>query len=330
MSALHPVFHRPRGRVLPSLQGINPALVLLVALLAAMVTMSPLYRTPAGLMSFLQRAAPLVILTCGQSFVLIAGGFDLSAGALITLVVIGCALITQGDPSMTWTAIAAAYGMGLAVGLMNGLVVARLKVPSIIATLGALLSVKGIAMAWAGGAPTGSLPPNFRYLGRGAIRDLPLLGSLPIAVIVLMVFAGLCFWLLHRTNFGRLVLMMGDNPVAAQLAGAPVLRLRVAAFVVSSLSAVTAGILLGGFSGVSVEVGTGYDLQAIAAAVIGGVVLLGGRGSIPGACIGALSLYALFTVLNLIGFPEPLRVAVQGVILIGAAALTAWRQRRRA
>ncbi|WP_198088021.1 ABC transporter permease [Variovorax sp. E3] len=173
------------------------------------------------------------------------------------------------------------------------------------------------------------MPPNLRYLGRGVLREVPLTGTLPIAVIVLVVFVALCFWLMHRTNFGRLVLMIGDNPVAAELAGAPVRRVRVAAFVLSSLSAVTAGILLGGFSGVSVDVGTGYDLQAIAAAVIGGVVLLGGRGSIPGACIGALTLYTLFTVLNLVGFSEPLRVAVQGLILIGAAALTAWRHQRR-
>ena len=308
---------------LAQLQKLNPAFFLLIALLAMIVIMGPVYRTPAGIMSFLQRAAPLIILACGQSFVLIAGGFDLSAGALITLVVIACALITNGDPELAWTAIAAIYAIGLGVGLLNGLIVARLKVPSIIATLGTLLSVKGAAMYWSGGAPSGYLPENLRSFGRGVLRDIPILETLPIAVIVLVVFVGLCFWLLHATNYGRLLLMVGDNSTAAHLAGVPVARVRVIAFVISSLSAVTAGLLLGGFSGVSVEVGTGYDLQAIAAAVIGGVVLLGGRGSVAGACIGALCLYALFTVLNLVGFPAPLRVAVQGLILIVAAALTA-------
>ena len=308
---------------LAQLQKLNPAFFLLIALLAMIVIIGPIYRTPAGIMNFLQRAAPLIILACGQSFVLIAGGFDLSAGALITLVVIACALITNGDPELAWTAIAAIYAIGLGVGLLNGLIVARLKVPSIIATLGTLLSVKGAAMYWSGGAPSGYLPENLRSFGRGVLRDIPILETLPIAVIVLVVFVGLCFWLLHATNYGRLLLMVGDNSTAAHLAGVPVARVRVIAFVISSLSAVTAGLLLGGFSGVSVEVGTGYDLQAIAAAVIGGVVLLGGRGSVAGACIGALCLYALFTVLNLVGFPAPLRVAVQGLILIVAAALTA-------
>jgi ribose transport system permease protein len=310
------------------LHRFNPAIVLLIPLLCVMAALNPLYQTPAGMMSFLQRAAALLILTCGQSFVLIAGGFDLSAGALVTLTVIGCALISNGDPSAIWMAIAAAYGIGIVVGALNGLVVGRLKVPSIIATLGALLWVKGLAMVWSGGSPAGYLPANFRYIGRGVVRSVPVIQTLPIAVVVLIVFIGLSFWLLHKTNFGRVLLMMGDNPTAAQLSGAAVGWVRVGAFVVSSVSAVTAGILLGGFSGVSVDVGTGYDLQAIAGAVIGGVVLLGGRGSIPGACMGALTLYALFTVLNLVGFSEPLRVAVQGVILICAAALTAWRQRR--
>lgn len=308
---------------------VHPALLLLLVLLAVMVIKSPLYQTLPGLMSFLQRAAPLVVLACGASFVLISGGFDLSSGALITLVVIACALITQGDPDLAWHAVVAAYGMGLVVGLVNGLLVTRLHVPSIIATLGALLSIRGIALLWSGGAPSGYLPDNLRYLGRGVLREVPFTGTLPIAVIILAACVALCAWLLHRTNFGRLVLMIGDNAKAAELAGAAVRRVRVGAFVVSSLCAVTAGLMLGGFSGVSVDVGTGYDLQAIAAAVIGGVVLLGGRGSIGGACLGACTLYALFTVLNLLGFSEPLRVAVQGLILISAAALTAWKQNRR-
>lgn len=314
---------------IPTLSKVNPSLLLLLVLLAAMLTFGPLYRSPGGLMNFLQRAAPLVILTCGQSFVLIAGGFDLSAGALITLVVIASALITNGDPELAWAAVAVAGFVGIGVGFLNGLIVARLKVPSIIATLGSLLSVKGAAMVWAGGAPTGYLPENLRFVGRGVLREIPILETLPIAVIVMVAFVVLCFWLLHRTNFGRLLYMVGDNPAAAHLAGVPVSRVRIGAFVVSSLSAVIAGLLLGGFSGVSVEVGTGYDLQAIAAAVIGGVVLLGGRGSAAGACIGALCLYALFTVLNLVGFPAPLRVAVQGLILVGAAALTARRLQSR-
>jgi ribose transport system permease protein len=304
---------------------INPAILIFAVLLALIMSLSPLYRTPIGLMSLLQRATPLVILTCGQSFVLISGGFDLSQGSLVTLVVIGCALITGGDPALTVAALGAVFGLGLLVGLINGLVVSYLKVPSIIATLGTLLSAKGAAMMWSGGAPQGYLPDTLRMFGRMVIRPVPVIGSLPIAVIVLIVTIAFLATLLHGTQYGRLLTMIGDNPRAAELAGAPVRRIRVAAFVISALSAVVAGVLLGGFSGVSVDVGTGLELQGTSAAVIGGVVLLGGRGSIPGAAFGALSLYALFTLLNLIGFPEPMRVAVQGLILIAAAAITSRR-----
>jgi ribose transport system permease protein len=315
-------------RGLVSLRRINPTILVFIVLLAAICWMSPLYRTPAGLLSLLQRAAPVVILSCGQSFVLIAGGFDLAAGSLITLVVVACALITGGDGGWTWVALLTAYGIGLAVGVVNGVIVAWGKVPSIIATLGTLLSVKGIAMMWSGGAPGGYLPTNLRFFGRYVWRHVPLVGRFPVAVVVLAVSVAIMAWLMHGTNFGRLLLMLGDNPRAAEFAGTPVRRFRMLTFVISALASVTAGILLGGFSGVSVDVGTGYELQAISAAVIGGVVLLGGQGSMLGVVFGGLTLYALFTLLNLVGFPEPMRVAVQGIILIAAAALSARRGRR--
>jgi ribose transport system permease protein len=315
---------RPQRRSI-AWRRINPTAIVLLLLVGAICWISPLFRTAPGLMTLLQRAAPVVILSCGQTFVLVTGGFDLAVGSLVTLTVLGCALITGGDGSLTWTAILAAYGIGLAVGVLNGVIVAWGKVPSIIATLGMLLSVKGVAMTWSGGAPNGYLPANLRYFGRFVWRHVPLVERFPVAVLVLAASVAIMAWLLHGTNFGRLLVMIGDNPRAAELSGAPVRRLRMLAFIISALAAVTAGILLGGFSGVSVDVGTGYELQAISAAVIGGVVLLGGAGSITGAVLGGLTLYALFTLLNLVGFPEPLRVAAQGVILVTAAALTARR-----
>ncbi|MCB8881364.1 ABC transporter permease [Acidisoma cellulosilytica] len=323
----HAVSRPPTPRV--AWRRINPTIVIFLVLLAAICWISPLYRTAPGLMSLLQRASPVIILSAGQTFVLVTGGFDLSVGSLITLVVVACALITGGDGSLTWIALLAAYGIGLTVGLINGAIVAWGKVPSIITTLGMLLSVKGVAMLWSGGAPEGYLPVNLRYFGRYVWRHVPLIQRLPVAVVVLVGSLAVLVWLFHFTNFGRLLLMIGDNPRAAELSGVPVRRQRMLAFVISALAAVTAGILLGGFSGVSVDVGTGYELEATSAAVIGGVVLLGGEGSMTGAIFGGLTLYALFTLLNLIGFPEPLRVAVQGLILVAAAALTARRSGTR-
>jgi ribose transport system permease protein len=146
-------------------------------------------------------------------------------------------------------------------------------------------------------------------------------------VIVLVLLGVLLTWLMHRTNFGRMVHAVGDNPQAAWLAGVPVDRVRILAFMVSSLSAVVAGILLGGFAGVSTDVGLGYELQAITAAVLGGAQLLGGRGSVPAAIAGALTLQAIFTLLNFLGLPQPVRQVVQGLILIAAVAVAVYRRK---
>ncbi|HSX75759.1 MAG TPA: ABC transporter permease, partial [Shinella sp.] len=269
------------------------------------------------------------ILACGQLYVILTGGFDLSMGAVATLVVLAASILINGDPEATWAVIGALYAMGIVVGLVNGLVVAFLKVPSIIATLGTMLLVNGLALAWSGGAARGDLPDNFRNLGRLVWRDVPVIGTLPLAALVLVGCVVLAWFGLNGTVYGKRALAVGDNPRAAELAGAPVAATRILAFVVSAVSAVTAGILLGGFSGVSVNAGEGLELQAIAACVIGGAQLLGGRGSVWSAVFGALSLFALFTLLNLLGLPQALRDSIQGLILIAAVGASMWRTRRR-
>jgi ribose transport system permease protein len=305
----------------------NGALILLIVLYAAIVAVQPTFAAPPSIMVFLRRAAPLVVLACGQLPVLLTGGFDLSSGAVVTLTVLGGSMLTDGDPSRTAMAIPLLLLCGVGIGLANGLAVALLRVPSIIATLGSLLMVRGAALMWSGGAPSGYLPDNFRWLGRSMWRDVPLIHLLPAAVPATVIYAAMAALLTHRSILGRLWLAIGDNPRAAELAGVPVRLVRTSAFVVSGVSATLAGILLGGFAGVSNQVGDGLELQAIAACVLGGAELLGGGGTVVGAVSGALSLFALFTLLNLLGMPEPLRNAVQGVILIGAVALQVARRK---
>lgn len=311
-----------------ALQGVNIALLIFLVLYVAIALIQPNYLEAGLFMNFLRRAAPLVILACGQLCVILTGGFDLSMGALITLVVLAASILIDGDPEMTWAVIACLYVMGAAVGFLNGVIVAFLRVPSIITTLGTSLLVTGTALAWSGGAPRGDLPDNFRDAGRLVLRDIPLAGTLPLAVVILAVFVALVWWGLRGMVYGKRLLALGDNPRAAELAGVPVTTTRISAFVISALAAVTAGILVGGFSGVSVNAGKGMELQATAACVIGGAQLLGGRGTLWGAVFGALSLFALFTLLNLLGLPQALRDSMQGVILIAAVGASVWRHRR--
>jgi ribose transport system permease protein len=318
----------PSGRKRRRLPQINPVWLLLAVLVVAIIFMNPRFVEPTGYMNFLKRAAPLAILAAGQVYVIVSGGFDLSVGSLITLVVVGSSMLTNNDPEATYWVIAVMLGIGLGVGAINGLIVCFLRVPSLIATLGMMITLSGLAFMWSGGAPRGYLPDTFRFFGRENIRDVPIVQFIPISVIVLIVVVGAFAWLMHRTNLGRQVHAIGDNPVAARLAGVAVNRVRITAFMLSGLSGAVAGILLGGFAGVSTNVGTGYELQAITAAVLGGAQLLGGRGSVPAAVGGALTLTAIFTLLNFVGLPQPVRQVVQGLILIAAVALAMHRRKQ--
>lgn len=306
-----------------------PAIYYILAVLLIWISYeNPNFTDPNIFLAFLRRAAPLIILAAGQLFVIVTGGFDLSVGSLITLTVLGAALLIDGDPGKTYQTIGILYLIGIGVGVFNGVVTSYLRVSSFITTLGMLITLKGAALLWSNGAPAGYLPDNFRVFGRKFVEDVPYLERLPYAVIVLVVYGILATIILHGTNFGKKALAIGDNPQAAALSGIAVPRVRIMAFVLSSISAVTAGILLGGFAGVSMDVGDGYELEAISAVVLGGAILMGGKGSMPAVMAGALSLRALFTLLNLLGLASPYRAAVQGIILIGAAGYAAYRTQR--
>jgi ribose transport system permease protein len=317
-----------RGSRLSWLRRIPPIYIILLVLLVWITFLNPNFTQPEVFLSFLRRATPLMILAAGQLFVIASGGFDLSVGSLITLVVLGSAVLLNNDPNHTWWVIAVMYLIGIASGIFIATVVNVLKVSSFITSLGLLLALEGLGLFWSGGAPAGYLPDNFRIFGRGVVENVPLLGRLPYAVIVLVVFGLLVGYLFHGTNFGKEVKAVGDNPRAAMLAGIRVPVIRILVFILSAISAVTAGILLGGFAGVSTDVGDGYEMEAISAVVLGGATLMGGRGSVFSAMAGALTLRSLFTLLNLLGLSAPARYAVQGIIIIGAAAYAAFRTNR--
>lgn len=307
---------------------INPVYVLVVALILAIIVMNPAFGEPTGYMNFLKRVTALAILSAGALYVIVSGGFDLSVGSIMTLTVIGSSMLASNDPNSTYWIIPLMLCIGAVIGLINGLVVSYLKVPSLIATLGMMITLNGVAFMWSGGAPRGYLPDTFRFFGRYNITDMPVITLLPVAVICLVVFGAILWWGMHRTNFGRMLHAVGDNQQAARLAGVPVERVRISAFVVSALTAVLAGVILGGRAGVSVDIGSGFELQAITAAVIGGAQLLGGRGSVPATIAGALALEAIFTLLNLLGLAQPVRLVVQGLILIGAVAFATYQRKR--
>ena len=315
-----------RSRFLSTLASTGTIFVLLLILWVWITILNPTFAEPGPFLAYLKRSAPLVILAAGAYFVLISGNFDLSVGSLVTVIVVVAAKLMNGDPGKTWPVIALLFAIGAAVGVFNGVVSTILRVPSFITTLGMLLILNGAVFWWTGGAPRGALADNFRSIGRQGIEGIPWIEQLPWSVI-LMFAIGAGSVLLMRADFGRQLIATGDNERAARLSGVRVDRARILAFVLSGVLAAVAGILLGGFGGVSAQVGKGLEFDAITACVLGGVVLGGGRGSVVAARAGALTLEALFTWLNLQGVSGALEDTVQGVIIIAAVGFAAYRLR---
>ncbi|MCZ7419996.1 MULTISPECIES: ABC transporter permease [unclassified Micromonospora] len=308
--------------------GLLPLLAILAVLLVLVAVRQPDFLAPASLMSFLGRSAPIILLAAGQYFVIVSGEFDLSVGSLVTAQVVVAARLIDSDPSRTWPVVLVLLAGGVLVGLVNGLITTRLRVPSFITTLGMFLILVGAVYLWSDGAPKGGLSEEFRRFGRRAFEDVPVLGRIPYALVVLLVLATLAV-LLMRSDFGRILIAVGDNARTAALSGARVGRTRTIAFMLSGLAAAVAAILIGGYSGVSFQAGAGLEFGAITAVVLGGVALGGGRGSVVGAMLGALTLELLFTLMNFYGVSGALRPTVQGAIILFAVAVSTRRSTSR-
>jgi ribose transport system permease protein len=304
--------------------GPLPIVALLAVLVVLMAVRQPDFLSPPSLMSFLGRSTPIILLAAGQYFVLVSGEFDLSVGSLVTALVVVAARLVDNEPSRTWPVIVLLLAAGGAVGLVNGLVTTQLRVPSFIATLGMFLILVGAVYLWSDGSPKGGLPEEFRRFGRRAFEDVPGLGRVPYALLVMSAVAALAV-AIARSDFGRTLTAVGGNPRTAELSGVRVWRAKTLAFVLSGLSAALAAILLGGYSGVSFQAGAGLEFAAITAAVLGGVALGGGRGSVVGAMLGALTLETLFALMNFYGVSGALRSTVQGAIILLAVAVSSAR-----
>lgn len=309
------------GRILGG--GSGTVFALLVVIFAVIFVINPTFAQPQTLVAFyLLPAAGVIVLAIGQYFVIVSGELDLSVGSLVGAQVVIAARLLEGEDSRTLPVLALMIGFGVVVGLVNGLVTTLLKVPSIITTLGTMLILYGAIRLWTGGAPTGELSTSFRVPGRDGLSNVPVVGQLPWAVLILVVVAAGAVFLM-RLPYGRTLVATGDNAVAAGFSGARVWQVRTTAFVLCSLLTTLAAILIGGRSGLTAQVGQGLEFTAITAVVLGGVVLGGGRGTVVGAIGGGLALQALFTLFNQFGMPSTFNPAVQGLIIIAAVAYAA-------
>lgn len=302
--------------------------LLLIVLLIAIIVQNPQFAEPSQLMRFIQRVAPIAIVAIGQFFVIVSGNFDLSMGSLITAQVVIAGNLIGQDESKSIPVLIFMLVFGAVIGLINGLVTTIFKVPSFIVTLGMMLALLGGVLFWTGGAATGNPADGFRQIGRGGIRDVPIVEFIPWSVLILAAVLAAAIWF-SKTPFGRTLIAVGDNSTTARYAGVRVGWVTCSSFIISSLSATVAGILLVGYAGVHPSVGRGYEFIAITAVVLGGVVLGGGRGWVVAAVAGAFALELLFTLLNFAEVPSTMRDAIQGGLIILAVAYSSVTFRAR-
>ena len=319
------------GRVLTAAATPGGAVfVLVIVLVIAITARNENFSDPGVLIRFIGRTAPIAIAAMGQYFVIVSGEFDLSMAAVVTAQVVMAGNLIGQDTGRILPVMVLMLAVGALIGLVNGLATTLLQVPSFIVTLGMMLALSGLVRYLTGGAATGNPVDSFRQIGRGGIQDVPVVEVIPYSVLILVVVAVLGA-LLMRSSYGRTLLAVGDNPDAAAFAGTSVWWTKTWAFMLSSLSATIAGILLVGYAGVHPSVGQGYEFQAITAVVLGGVVLGGGRGWVLSAAAGAFALELLLALLTFQDVESTWRNTVQGIIIILAVAASAraWTLGRR-
>ncbi|WP_086756924.1 ABC transporter permease/substrate-binding protein, partial [Streptomyces griseiscabiei] len=299
----------------------NGALTALIALVIAMSVLSGDFLTADNLLNIGVQAAVTAILAFGVTFVIVSAGIDLSVGSVAALsaTVLAWSATSEGVP--VWIAVILAIGTGIACGLVNGFLISYGKLPPFIATLAMLSVGRGLSLVISQGSPI-AFPDSVSHLGDN------LGGWLPVPVLVMLVLGGVTAVILGRTYIGRAMYAIGGNEEAARLSGLRVKRQKLAIYALSGLFAAAAGIVLASrLSSAQPQAAQGYELDAIAAVVIGGASLAGGTGKASGTLIGALILAVLRNGLNLLSVSAFWQQVVIGVVIALAVLLDTVRRK---
>lgn len=287
-------------------------LIGLVVIMAVFAILVPGFLSERNLINILQQSSINACLALGMTLVIISGGIDLSVGPTAALsAVLTATLLVMGVPAPV--AIAAGLALGAACGLFNGFMVAIVGLQPFIVTLGTLSTFRALALIYTGGNPVLGLPADFRAIFNSAPMGIP------TPVIIVAVVALVIWGVLKKTPFGEYLLAVGGNEEAAHIAGVPIARTKIAAYVISgTLAALAAMILMGRLGAAEPILGNLWELDAIAAAAIGGASLMGGKGSIVGTILGAIILGAMRNGLTLMNVQSFYQLLATGLIILAA------------
>ncbi|MFC4555024.1 ABC transporter permease [Georgenia faecalis] len=330
---------RPRRFQIPERFFRLQSYVALVLVFLAAIAVSPrrggdlVFLNSENLLNIVRATSEIGIIAVGMTFVILIGGIDLSVGAILGLSATGAAsLLMVSDVGVVPTVIVI-LGLGLAFGAAQGLISARLGIQSFIVTLAGLQIARGLARIWSGGQGVplaygdgpGLAPETFALLNSRTFN-----GTVPIPALIFLAVAVIALVVVRNSVFARHVYAVGGNERAARLSGVRVTRIKVAVFALSGFLAALAGIIHAGqLNQGSPNDGSGYELDAIAAVVIGGTSLMGGVGTVAGTLAGALLLGILNNILALNNIDANVQLLIKGAIIIVAAGIQAFRSQRR-
>lgn len=282
------------------------------------------FATIGNVRTILLAAAPFALIAIGQTLVILTAGIDLSPGSIIAASAMAAAWTARNISPDPVYALGAAILIGLAAGIVNGFVVSRLNVPAFIATLGMMTAASGVAYVIGRGAPINGLPDSY-----GTFANSTLFG-LNVPVIVMIVAIVFFAYIMRHTTYGLRVYAVGGNPTAAEIAGVPTKRVLFSVYVIAGVLAGISGLLLSSrvITGAP-NLGQGFELDAIAAVVIGGASLFGGRGTIFGTAIGLFLIQMINNGLDLLLVPSYWQSVVKGIIIVAAVGVDVWAATRR-
>lgn len=300
-------------------------LVLLLPI-AILFIVNPVFRQPGNLFNLWQQASIIGVLAVGQTLVIILGGFDLSVGTVAALAGVVCYMVFgHGDGAgIVVLGIAASLAACTIVGAINGILITRINITPLIATLGMLSLVRGFVLIVSDGQLVYAEGPGYAFAEflQGSFLGMPVAGLLFAGLAILVAL------ILRRTIFGQYVFAIGGNEKAATLAGLPVVKVKILSYALCSVLAGVGGLLLSSRTASALpNAGVNYELQAITAAVIGGAALGGGKGSIFGTVLGVLLLTAIGNGLNLYNVSPFWQTGVTGLILLLAVGFSSWGNR---
>jgi len=305
----------------------------LVAMLIIFSVASPNFFQTDNLISIMLSTAVSGVLGIGVTFVIITGGIDLSIGTLMTFcaVITGVFITYWGAP--VWIGVLAGLGTGAFIGFLNGTLIAKLKIPPFIATLGMMLIAKGLSLVISGTKPIYFNDTEiFNQIAMGTLIDLSSFiknFSIPNAVVIFFAVAIISSLVLNKTVLGRYTFALGSNEEAVRLSGVNVDRWKIGIYTLAGGIVGVAGVLIASrLNSAQPALGQGYELDAIAAAVIGGVSLSGGEGTVLGTVIGAFIMSVLINGLRILSVPQEWQIVVTGLIVIFAVYADILRRRR--